>query len=90
MYTDGVTDALGRDGERYGHRRLHATLDACRELAARQVIERLNTALASFQVGPHADDTAALALRRLSVSDPSPADEEASDPHPVSEFATTS
>jgi PAS domain S-box-containing protein len=65
MYTDGVTDAVGTDGERYGQLRLHDTLDGCRDLTAGKVVERLNHALASFQVGDHADDTAILALRSV-------------------------
>ena len=65
IYTDGVTDALGDDGERYGLRRLQATLDRCRDLSAPQIIATLTDALQQFQVGEHADDTAALVLRRV-------------------------
>jgi serine phosphatase RsbU (regulator of sigma subunit) len=65
MYTDGVTDAIGKDGERYGQLRLRATLEACRELTANKVVERLNDALARFRVGDHADDVAILALRHV-------------------------
>jgi PAS domain S-box-containing protein len=65
MYTDGVTDAVGRDGERYGARRLRATLDRCRQLSASEVIQALTSSVGEFQVGEHADDTAVLALRRL-------------------------
>lgn len=83
MYTDGVTDAVGGDGERYGRRRLHAALDACRERAASGVIATLSGALASFQVGEHADDTAALALRRLPEAGREMRDEEASHKLPV-------
>jgi PAS domain S-box-containing protein len=65
MYTDGVTDAVGTDGERWGQFRLRDTLDGCRDLTASKVVERLNDAVASFQVGDHADDTAILALRHV-------------------------
>jgi serine phosphatase RsbU (regulator of sigma subunit) len=65
MYTDGVTDALGSQGERYGARRLRATLDQCRRLSASEVVQTLTSALGDFQVGEHADDTAVLALRRV-------------------------
>jgi len=65
IYTDGVTDALGTDGERYGLQRLQATLDRCRELSASEVIETLTGALRQFQVREHVDDTAVLVLRRL-------------------------
>jgi PAS domain S-box-containing protein len=69
LFTDGVTDAVGRDGARYGLGRLRATLDKCRQRPASQLIDTLRNALCSFQVGEHADDTAALAIRRLTVSD---------------------
>jgi PAS domain S-box-containing protein len=63
-YTDGVTDALGRDGTRYGFKRLQRTLRACTEPVADAVIETLERALRDFQTGAHADDTAALVLSR--------------------------
>ena len=65
-YTDGVTDAVGEEGGRYGLARLQQTLDRCRDCSAAHVIETLMKALEDFQVGAHADDTAVLALRRLS------------------------
>jgi serine phosphatase RsbU (regulator of sigma subunit) len=65
-FTDGVTDAIGTDGGRYGIQRLAETLGRCRGRAAAGVVELLTNALGSFQVGPNADDTAVLALRRLS------------------------
>jgi serine phosphatase RsbU (regulator of sigma subunit) len=71
MYTDGVTDAVGTDGERYGQFRLRDTLDACRDFSASKVVRRLNDALASFQVGGHADDTAILAVRHMPEADQS-------------------
>lgn len=67
MYTDGVTDAVGSDGERYGARRLRATLDRCRQSSASEVVETLTSTLGEFQIGEHADDTALLALRRVSA-----------------------
>lgn len=71
MYTDGVTDAVGTDGERYGQFRLRDTLDACRDFTASKVVRRLNDALANFQVGGHADDTAILAIRHMPEADQS-------------------
>lgn len=70
LYTDGVTDAIGTGGERYGAERLRATLDRCRQLSAPEVIDALTSALREFQVGDHADDTAVLTLRRLSRGTP--------------------
>jgi serine phosphatase RsbU (regulator of sigma subunit) len=69
IYTDGVTDAVGEGGERYGLARLRATLERSGELSAAGVIDRLTGALREFQIGEHADDIAALALRRLSPED---------------------
>jgi PAS domain S-box-containing protein len=66
-YTDGVTDAIGESGERYGLVRLSHTLDRSRERSARSVIDTLASALEQFQSGAYADDIAALALRRLPV-----------------------
>jgi phosphoserine phosphatase RsbU/P len=63
-YTDGVTDAIGRDGTRYGPVRLRETLTGCTIRSASTVIETLGHALNDFQSGNHADDTAALVLRR--------------------------
>ncbi|MGA2924814.1 MAG: SpoIIE family protein phosphatase [Solirubrobacteraceae bacterium] len=63
-YTDGVTDAVGEGGTRYGPRRLCRTLSECGGVSAAGVIECLTAALSEFQIGAHADDTAALVLRR--------------------------
>lgn len=65
-YTDGVTDAVGTDGSRYGMVRLAETLRQCPGRGAAGVVRVLEDALGSFQVGPNADDTAVLALRRRS------------------------
>jgi PAS domain S-box-containing protein len=76
MYTDGVTDAIGSDGTRYGSKRLHEMLGLCRGHTADDVIKSLTTDLETFQSGTHADDTAALVIRRLpSPSAPGTADE---------------
>jgi PAS domain S-box-containing protein len=63
-YTDGVTDAVRPDGERFGLERLLDALDRCRECSAQQVIETLSEALERFGAGRHVDDTAAVVLRR--------------------------
>jgi len=63
-YTDGVTDAVGEGGKRFGVQRLRSTLAECRGRSAAGMIEALTAALSQFQVGGHADDTAALVLRR--------------------------
>ena len=63
-YTDGVTDAIGQNGERYGVTRLRDTLTQLDGRTATGMIEGLTLALGEFQAGAHADDTAALVLRR--------------------------
>jgi PAS domain S-box-containing protein len=62
LYTDGVIDTLGEQ-ERFGLRRLKRVL---RDHAGRPpglLLSDLEAELDRFQVGPPADDTAALALR---------------------------
>jgi PAS domain S-box-containing protein len=63
LYTDGVTDAVGEDGARYGSERLASTLGALRDGPAAAVVDGLMGALDAFQVGANADDIAVLALR---------------------------
>jgi PAS domain S-box-containing protein len=67
FFTDGVTDALGEQGERFGLERLCATLERCRGRSAAEVIQTVTAALRDFQLGRHADDTAVLVLRRQPV-----------------------
>jgi len=68
MYTDGVTDAINADGIRYGTQRLHDMLNLCGGRSAAHVIDSLTANLEAFQTGRHADDTAALVVRRLPVA----------------------
>jgi serine phosphatase RsbU (regulator of sigma subunit) len=63
LYTDGVTDTVGSAG-RFGEQRLHQTMAECGPLAVDDLLTCLDKSLTRFQVGPQADDTAALALRR--------------------------
>jgi len=63
-YTDGVTDAVRADGDRFGVERLLEALERCRECGAQQVIDTLCEALESFGSGRHVDDTAAVVIRR--------------------------
>jgi len=81
-YTDGVTDAVGEGGTRYGAQRLKRTLRECAGQSAARVIERLTDALSEFQIGGHADDTAALVLRR-SLPAPRPRPLQAGEASPV-------
>jgi phosphoserine phosphatase RsbU/P len=68
-YTDGMTDAMDHEGGRFGLGRLRAALSDVGDRTAAEVIECLTGALADFQTGAHADDTAAIALHRLSQAD---------------------
>ena len=63
LYTDGVTDAVGEGGARYGTERLVSTLGELRDGSAAAIVDGLIGALSAFQVGPSADDVAVLALR---------------------------
>jgi serine phosphatase RsbU (regulator of sigma subunit) len=76
-YTDGVTDAIGADGTRYGLQRLCDTLAQFGGRSATAVIEGLTVALSEFQIG-HADDTAALVLRRRGPWNPEREERDAS------------
>lgn len=62
LYTDGVTDTRGEQ-ERFGDARLRELLTAAATRSPIELLASLDTALASFQVGVQADDTAVLAMR---------------------------
>jgi serine phosphatase RsbU (regulator of sigma subunit) len=62
LYTDGVTDTRGEQ-ERFGYARLRELLTSAGTRSPIELLARLDTALASFQVGAQADDTAVLAMR---------------------------
>jgi PAS domain S-box-containing protein len=65
-YTDGITDARGQGGERFGLSRLWETLGAVHGMGAGEVTAHISGALDRFQGGgAHADDTAAVVLRRV-------------------------
>ncbi|HET7296014.1 MAG TPA: GAF domain-containing SpoIIE family protein phosphatase, partial [Gemmatimonadales bacterium] len=68
VFTDGVTDALGAEGERYGGERLRARLAEIRDEPPLVVLQRIIDGLESFQVGPQADDTAILVARYTGVA----------------------
>jgi serine phosphatase RsbU (regulator of sigma subunit) len=66
LYTDGVTDTVG-DAGRFGDERLRALAADAGGLPAAELLARLDDALNRFQVGPQADDTAALAFRLVAT-----------------------
>ena len=61
--TDGVTDARGPGGERFGAERLHDLLLEGRGDSPAAIRARLSAALEDFQEGPQADDTAVVIMR---------------------------
>ncbi|HEX4186563.1 MAG TPA: SpoIIE family protein phosphatase [Solirubrobacteraceae bacterium] len=62
-FTDGVTDAVGRDDERFGLERLKEILAHMQNDSPMAIRERLVAALEDFQVGAQADDTAIVIMR---------------------------
>jgi serine phosphatase RsbU (regulator of sigma subunit) len=71
LYTDGVTDTPGA-GERFGHERLSAILDAAPG-EPDAVLDRIEAALREFQAGTAVDDRAMLVLRFIGPADELPA-----------------
>ena len=66
LYTDGVLDTLG-DHDRFGVERLKRLLTEHAGDTPDVLLSDLEAGLERFQVGPQADDTAALALRPAHV-----------------------
>jgi serine phosphatase RsbU (regulator of sigma subunit) len=64
-FTDGVTDTVGSAAERFGVDRLCEVLGSCHAEHPEQIRERVIDALASFQVGIQADDTAMVIMRYM-------------------------
>jgi serine phosphatase RsbU (regulator of sigma subunit) len=71
--TDGITDTVGADDERFGTARLQELLDELRGSSPMAIRERVVAALERFQVGLQADDTAMLAMRRSADAPGEPA-----------------
>jgi serine phosphatase RsbU (regulator of sigma subunit) len=61
--TDGVTDALGEDGARFGEARLNEVLKEGGGEPVAKLLGRVTTALDQFQIGEQADDMALLLMR---------------------------
>jgi GAF domain-containing protein len=75
-FTDGVTDTLGCDGERFGVERLKDQLAQVGKHSAELVCRALVDSLAAFQHGEQADDIAIVALRFIGEETFSPANED--------------
>jgi PAS domain S-box-containing protein len=63
LYTDGVTDTRGRDGELFGPERLADLLARIGRLPADAMADAIEQALLDFQDGNQRDDVAFLVLR---------------------------
>jgi sigma-B regulation protein RsbU (phosphoserine phosphatase) len=66
LYTDGVTEAVNRDGIFFGEERLESYLAGHTSMEARPLVQTLHAAVSDFAKGtPQADDITVLALRYL-------------------------
>jgi sigma-B regulation protein RsbU (phosphoserine phosphatase) len=65
LYTDGVTDAIGADGQEFGTDRMLRVLDKARHMAAAQMLDALEQALHGY-IGEtsRADDVTIVAVSR--------------------------
>lgn len=65
LYTDGVTDAVGPSGDRFGEPRLLAIIEAARGGSAHDVVASIRDAVAAFrQTVEPADDVTVVAIGR--------------------------
>lgn len=69
LYTDGLTEAKNRHGERFGTERLLENVSYCAGEPAEEVPESLFLSAFSFAEGYLEDDVAILAIRRTGVPD---------------------
>jgi phosphoserine phosphatase RsbU/P len=65
LYTDGVTDAIGPTGERFGDARLLSTLEGARRGSAQEIVAAIRDAVAEFRGSvPPADDVTIVVIGR--------------------------
>jgi len=71
LFSDGITEAVRADGERFGEQRLMAVVDRCGEAEPRGIIEAIRLAVLAF-AGPDgfADDVTCLVVRIAATQDP--------------------
>jgi phosphoserine phosphatase RsbU/P len=65
LLTDGVTDAIGTKGERFGEERAVAHVTRMRTRAAREILEAIFADLAAFTGGVPAEDDRTIVLLRV-------------------------
>ncbi len=63
LFTDGMTDACARSGERFGEQRLHAAVGAAAGGSADAVAAAIDAAVAGFEGDRRRDDRALVVLR---------------------------
>jgi sigma-B regulation protein RsbU (phosphoserine phosphatase) len=56
IYTDGITETVGRDGEQFGEARLLETLQNYRHLEAADMVRNVENAVQQFKCGEPRDD----------------------------------
>ena len=63
LVTDGVTEAINREGELFGRKRLDDTFEACKDIGIDEAVKRIGHAVAEHCAGrPQTDDVTLLAL----------------------------
>jgi serine phosphatase RsbU (regulator of sigma subunit) len=67
LYTDGVIDTVGQR-DRFGEERLARALSGAADAA--DAVARIDAAVTEFASGPQTDDTAVVAVERVSAVDP--------------------
>jgi PAS domain S-box-containing protein len=67
-FTDGVTDAVGAGGERWGATRLSEALAQTHGQSAATIREQLVAELEGFEVGAQVDDTAVVIMRLVGAT----------------------
>lgn len=66
LYTDGITEAMNRQGEMFGDRRLENILSGCVESSASEITARVKDAVFAFADGAEqSDDITVLALKNI-------------------------
>jgi serine phosphatase RsbU (regulator of sigma subunit)/CHASE3 domain sensor protein len=63
-YSDGVTDAVGLDRQRFGEERLRIAATSAVDGDATRIVEAITSSIAAFAVGDRVDDATIIALRR--------------------------
>lgn len=66
-HTDGLTDTIGADRERFGDERLASCLTTSDPVA---LLEQIHDAAETFRVGDRSDDLTAIAVRRAPTDEP--------------------